>query len=702
MLHWVHKKNKAAENSGGESGRQKPLTQHRNDEAACADFVPRSAEGAEREDIMDLKQATSPKLISLNNDFQTKEEVIRYLADLLDKEGILSSKEEYLKAVFDREKLSETGMDNSLAIPHGKSDAVKRAAFAVASVKKPIAEWESIEETNQVRYIFLLAIPASQAGSTHLDLLAELMTKAADVEYLNHLFACKTSQEFYDELNYSPEKAAAAAPTSDKLVCAITACAAGIAHTYMAAQALQTAGEELGIKVRVEKQGANGTEDRFTADEIEKAAVIITAVDVAVKNPERFAGKTVFNCRVAAPIRDAKGVINAALEKADAEQKANAGKPVNASISNAAAGKAAPKKNFEEKDNAWTEIKRAVMTGISYIIPIIIVGGMLNAFAVLIAQSFHLTELYNLENSWLWLFRKTGNGMLGQLMVPALAAYMSYSLSDKTGLAPGFAAGVAANLINGGFLCGMLGGLLAGYTVRLVRKYIPAKGVFAGFVTFWVYPVLSSVIVSAAMIFVIGKPVAWLNAGLLAFLNSMGKTNAALLGIMLGIMVSFDLGGPVNKAAYAFCVAVMADGFLMPYCAFASIKMVSGFAVTAATRMFPKYFTEEEREAGSSTWILVLAGITEGAIPVMMADPLRVIAALCAGSAVTGAIIASVNIGLDVPGAGIFSLFMLSGGTGNAVLNALIWFFAAVLGAAVSTVVLVLLKKAKYKKEMAA
>ncbi len=660
---------------------------------------------------MDLKQATSPRLISLGMDFTTKEEVIRFLAEQLDKEGILSSKEEYLKAVFDREKISETGMDNGLAIPHGKSSAVKRAAFAVASVKKPIEGWESVEEDNQVRFIFLLAIPEGQAGSTHLDLLAELMTKAADKEYLDHLFASGSSQQFYDELNYTVGQTAPAAADSGRSVCAITACAAGIAHTYMAAQALVNAAAEMGVEIHVEKQGANGTEDRFTEEQIRRADVVIFAVDVAVKQQERFEGKTTFKCRVAAPIKDARGVITAALEKAEAEGKqASAVNAVSAKTdSTGASGKAgaagpqkkSDKKTYEEKDNAGTELKQAVMTGISYIIPIIIVGGMLNAIAVLVAQGFHLQDLYNAKGSWLFLFRKTGNGMLGQLMVPALAAYMSYSLSDKTGLAPGFAAGIAANLINGGFLCGMLGGIVAGYVVRTVRKYIPAKGVFAGFVTFWVYPVLSSAIVAAAMIFIIGKPVAWLNASLLAFLNSMGSTNAALLGVLLGVMVSFDLGGPVNKAAYAFCVAVMADGYFMPYCAFASIKMVSGFAITAATHMFPQYFTEEEREAGSSTWILVLAGITEGAIPVMMADPIRVIVSLCAGSAVTGAIVASANIGLNVPGAGIFSLFMLSGGLNNGFANAAIWFFAAVAGAAVSTVLLVVFKRAKFNKQAA-
>ena len=244
----------------------------------------------------------------------------------------------------------------------------------------------------------------------------------------------------------------------------------------------------------------------------------------------------------------------------------------------------------------------------------------------------------------------------------------------------------------------MLGGLVAGYSVRWLRKTIPAKGTLAGFVSFWVYPVLSTLIVGVAMFLLIGKPIAAINMALIEILGSMSGSNGALLGAILGVMVSFDLGGPVNKAAYTFCVGAMAEGILMPYAAFASVKMVSGFAITASTKLFKQYFTKEEKEAGNSTWILVLAGINEGAIPFMMADPVRVIPSLYIGSAVTGAIIGATGIGLDVPGAGIFFMFLLKDGMGI-FLNALIWFFAAVIGALISTVILVALRKAKLNKK---
>ena len=631
---------------------------------------------------MNLKKVTNKNLIAIDCDFQTKQQVIEFLVDRLYAEKKVSSRDGFLKAVMEREALSETGVSDGIAIPHGKSDTVREAAFAVARVKKPIADWESMEEDNQVTLIFLLAIPAAQAGDTHLELLAELMTKAQDEAFLNALKTAPTVDALYNCLEVADKSDAPANRSYSKTIVAVTACPAGIAHTYMAAEALAKAGEEMGVKVYVEKQGANGVEGRHTPEHLKKADAAIFAVDVAVKEVERFSHLPIHKVPVAAPIKDGKAVIRAALEKAEKEQK----------------GEYKGAAQLEESGGSiFEDIKKSVLTGISYIIPIIVAGGMINAFAVLLAQGFGLQELAATEQSWLWCFKQMGGGLLGTIMIPVLAAYMAYSLGDKTALAPGFAAGIAANLIGGGFLCGMLGGIVAGYSVRFLRKTIPAKGTLAGFVSFWVYPVLSTIMVGIAIFLLLGKPVAWINMSLIQFLGSMSGSNGALLGAVLGIMVSFDLGGPVNKAAYTFCVGAMAEGILMPYAAFASVKMVSGFAITAATKLAGKLFTKEEQDIGRSTWILVLAGITEGAIPFMMADPIRVIFPLCAGSAVTGAIIGSMGIGLDVPGAGIFSLFLLKGGVGG-VANAAIWFFAAVIGAAVSTVLLVALRKSKLRK----
>lgn len=631
---------------------------------------------------MDLKQATSKNLIMIDCELDTKEEVIKVLVEKLYKEHKICSKEEFYKAVLDREKLSETGISDGIAIPHGKSDTVKEASFAIAKLKKPVKDWESLDPENKVELVFLLAIPTAEAASTHLELLAQLMTKAQDKDFLEQIKSAKSVDEIYDSLEAETKKKEVAKEYS-KTIVAVTACPAGIAHTYMAAEALVKAGEELGVKVYVEKQGANGVEDRHKAEILKNADAAIFAADVAVKETDRFSHLPIYKTKVAAPIKDGIGVINAALEKAEREPRGEYTETV---------------VEEEQKESVVSDIKESVLTGISYIIPLIVAGGMINAFAVLLTQGFGLQELVATEQSWLWCFKQMGSGMIGTIMIPVLSAYMAYSLGDKTALAPGFAAGLAANMIGGGFLCGMLGGLTAGYTIRFLRKAIPAKGTLAGFVSFWVYPVLSTLIVGIVIFLLIGKPVAWINTALINFLGSMSGSNGALLGAVIGIMVSFDLGGPVNKAAYTFCVGAMAEGIFMPYAAFASIKMVSGFAITAATKLFKNLFTKEEREIGSSTWILVLAGITEGAIPFMMADPIRVIIALCTGSAVTGAIVGSVAIGLDVPGAGIFSLFLLKNGVGG-IANAAIWFFAAVAGAIVSTILLVFFRKMKLKNE---
>ena len=567
-------------------------------------------------------------------------------------------------------------MEGGLAVPHGKSSCVKKAGFAVTTTKEAVGDWESLDPSNEVRYVFLLAIPEGQAGTLHLELLAELMQRMGNEDYKKKLFASKTSEEFYQNLDIPLQKEETNS-TYTKTIVAGTACPAGIAHTYLSAEALVKAGAELGVKVYVEKQGANGIEDRHTRERLKEADAAVFAVDVAVKDPERFSHLAVTKVSVGEPIKDGKGVIQKALLKAQNFRK----------------GEFVESRQEEENESFGKVVKQSIMTGISYMIPIIVAGGMIGAFAVLVNNIFGLQALYDLENSWLWLFRKLGGNLLGTILIPVLSAYMAYSISDKAALAPGFAAGLAANMVSGGFLCGMLGGLIAGYAIKLLKKYIPAKGTLAGFVSFWIYPVFSTLIVGIIMFFLVGKPVAWLNGSLIRLLGSLGRTNAAVLGAVIGIMVSFDLGGPVNKAAYAFCVGAMAEGVLAPYAVFASVKMVSGFAITFATTVAKKNYTKEECDAGKSTWILVLAGITEGAIPFMMEDPIRVIFSLCAGSALTGALVAIGNVGLDVPGAGIFSLFMLKGPAPFTA--AAIWFGAAVLGALVSGVLLILTRKKK-------
>ena len=639
---------------------------------------------------MKLKELTSQSLIMTNLDVSSKDEAIRHLIKKLHESGKIESEEVFYQAIIDREALSPTGMEQGLAIPHGKSKTVKQAGFAVATLKKPLTDWESIDPTNQVDFIFMLAIPEAEAGSTHLQLLSELMTRLINPDYLKALQTAPTALDLYNRLDEEDETEEVVEKEINytKTIVAVTACPAGIAHTYMAAEALTKAGNEMGIKILVEKQGANGIEGRHTVEQLKEADAAIFSVGVAVKGQERYAHLPQVKTPVAAPLRDAKGIIQQALDKAEKEGKREY---VETQGQTTAA--------VEEKVSFRTEAKDAVLTGVSHIVPIIVAAGMLLAFAVLFAQAFNLEDVYNTEGSWLNLYRVLSSNLLGTVLVPVLAAYMSFSIADKPGLAPGFAAGVAANMIGGGFLAGMFGGYIAGYTMKLMKKYVPAKGTFAGFISFWVYPVFGTFITATLMLFVVGTPVVALNDFLINWLNGMTGTNAAVLGAIIGIMVSFDLGGPINKAAYTFCIAAMTSGNLVPYAVFASVKMVSGFAITMATKFAPTIFKDSEKEIGSSTWILALAGITEGAIPFMLEDPLRVIGSLITGSAVTGAIVASFGLGLDVPGAGIFSVFMLKGQ--SMVTGGLVWVGAAILGAIVSAALLIITRRQKLKKQEA-
>ncbi|MFI3141488.1 MAG: PTS 2-O-a-mannosyl-D-glycerate transporter subunit IIABC [Clostridia bacterium] len=633
---------------------------------------------------MNLSKLTNENMIILKSDLTNKDEILTKMVDVLFENGKISSKEDFLAAIYDRESISETGIEGGLAIPHGKADCVIEPAFVVMTTQNVVPEWGSLDPDNEVRNIIMLAIPKAQGNSTHLDVLAALMEKMCDEEFTSKMFNSSSPKELYASLSEQNEETAQEIKQEieyTKTIVAVTACPAGIAHTYMSATALEKAGDELGVKVYVEKQGANGVEDRHTNERLANADAAIFAVEVAVKEPERFSHLAITKVPVAEPIRNGKKVIEDALKKAETHVK----------------GEVSSVQEDEKAESFAHIVKQSVLTGISYMIPIIVAGGLIGAFAVMVSNAFGLQELYATEGSWLYLFRTLSSNLLGTLLVPVLAAYMAYSIGDKTALVSGFAAGLAANMISGGFLVGMLGGLIAGFVTKYMKKYIPAKGTFSGFISFLIYPVLSTLIVSTLIFTVVGQPVAWLNSAMIDALGALGGTNAALLGAFIGIMVSFDLGGPINKAAYAFCIGAMAEGVLAPYAIFASVKMVSGFAISMATAVGRKKYSEQEIETGKTTWLLALGGITEGAIPFMMADPVRVIVALCTGSAVTGAIVAVAGVGLDVPGAGIFSIFMLS--DVEPLFGAAVWVGAAVVGAIISAILLVVFRSRKLKKE---
>ncbi|EEV7411653.1 PTS 2-O-a-mannosyl-D-glycerate transporter subunit IIABC [Escherichia coli] len=624
--------------------------------------------------MMNLTTLTHRDALCLNARFNSREEAIHALTQRLAALGKISSTEQFLEEVYRRESLGPTALGEGLAVPHGKTAAVKEAAFAVATLSEPL-QWEGVDGPEAVDLVVLLAIPPNEAGTTHMQLLTALTTRLADDEIRARIQSATTPDELLSALDdkggSQPSASFSNAPT---IVC-VTACPAGIAHTYMAAEYLEKAGRKLGVNVYVEKQGANGIEGRLTADQLNSATACIFAAEVAIKESERFNGIPALSVPVAEPIRHAEALIQQALTLKRSDETRTV------------------QQDTQPVKSVKTELKQALLSGISFAVPLIVEGGTVLAVAVLLSQIFGLQDLFNEENSWLWMYRKLGGGMLGILMVPVLAAYTAYSLADKPALAPGFAAGLAANMIGSGFLGAVVGGLIAGYLMRWVKNHLRLSSKFNGFLTFYLYPVLGTLGAGSLMLFVVGEPVAWINNSLTAWLNGLSGSNALLLGAILGFMCSFDLGGPVNKAAYAFCLGAMANGVYGPYAIFASVKMVSAFTVTASTMLAPRLFKEFEIETGKSTWLLGLAGITEGAIPMAIEDPLRVIGSFVLGSMVTGAIVGAMNIGLSTPGAGIFSLFLLHDNGAGGVMAAIGWFGAALVGAAISTAILLIWRR---------
>ncbi|OMH04854.1 PTS 2-O-a-mannosyl-D-glycerate transporter subunit IIABC [Escherichia coli] len=624
--------------------------------------------------MMNLTTLTHRDALCLNARFTSREEAIHALTQRLAALGKISSTEQFLEEVYRRESLGPTALGEGLAVPHGKTAAVKEAAFAVATLSEPL-QWEGVDGPEAVDLVVLLAIPPNEAGTTHMQLLTALTTRLADDEIRARIQSATTPDELLSALDdkggTQPSASFSNAPT---IVC-VTACPAGIAHTYMAAEYLEKAGRKLGVNVYVEKQGANGIEGRLTADQLNSATACIFAAEVAIKESERFNGIPALSVPVAEPIRHAEALIQQALTLKRSDETRTV------------------QQDTQPVKSVKTELKQALLSGISFAVPLIVAGGTVLAVAVLLSQIFGLQDLFNEENSWLWMYRKLGGGLLGILMVPVLAAYTAYSLADKPALAPGFAAGLAANMIGSGFLGAVVGGLIAGYLMRWVKNHLRLSSKFNGFLTFYLYPVLGTLGAGSLMLFVVGEPVAWINNSLTAWLNGLSGSNALLLGAILGFMCSFDLGGPVNKAAYAFCLGAMANGVYGPYAIFASVKMVSAFTVTASTMLAPRLLKEFEIETGKSTWLLGLAGITEGAIPMAIEDPLRVIGSFVLGSMVTGAIVGAMNIGLSTPGAGIFSLFLLHDNGAGGVMAAIGWFGAALVGAAISTAILLMWRR---------
>jgi len=461
-----------------------------------------------------------------------------------------------------------------------------------------------------------------------------------------------------------------------KKLVAITSCPTGIAHTYMAAEALQMAAQEMGVQMKVETQGSVGAENVISESELKEADAVIIAADTNV-DKSRFAGKPLVEVSVKDAIKDSKGLIDKALSTKEI-------------FKGEAKEEKAEKADKEEEKSIGKGIYKNLMTGVSFMIPFVVAGG------ILIALGFAIGGIYVFKSP----------GTIGEaifstgkqafaLMLPVLAGYISYSIADRPGLVPGFVGGALASTIGAGFIGALLAGFIAGYTVVLIKKYIRLPKSLDGLMPVLIIPVLSTLIIALIMIFILGGPVKSINDGLAGFLKGLQGANAALLGIVLGAMMAFDMGGPFNKAAYVFATstlttAALSSGGTTIMAAVMAAGMVPPLGIGLATVIAKNKFTEQEREAGKAAWALGVSFITEGAIPFAAGDPLRVIPSIMAGSAVTGALSMIFGSKLAVPHGGIWVLFIP-----NVVSNLLGYVIAIVVGTVLTAIILSAVKKKK-------
>lgn len=637
----------------------------------------------------------------------SKEAAIDEMITSLVEHGVVTDFDTFKQGIMNREAQTSTGLGDGIAMPHSKNAAVKEATVLFAKSAAGV-DYEALD--GQPTYLFFMIAAPDGANDTHLAALAELSKYLLKDGFADQLRQVTSADEVIATFNAAEEdnkvkEEAKVAPVSDDkpLIVAVTACTTGIAHTYMAEEALIKQGDEMGVTVRVETNGASGVGNRLTADEIARAKGVIIAADKAVEMA-RFDGKALVSRPVADGIKKSEELINIILD----------GK---AETYTASAGEASSSSDTSEKLSLGAAFYKHLMSGVSQMLPFVIGGGILIAISFLIDQFIRVPkdQLSHLGNyhEVAAVFNQLGNAAFG-FMIPVFAAYIAYSIAEKPGLVAGFTAGAiatsglafgrisfyslesAANLadkqIASGFLGALVGGFLAGGVILVLKKalaFLPKS--LEGIKSILLYPLLGVLVTGFLMLF-INIPMAAINSALYDFLDSLSGSSAIILGLILGGMMAIDMGGPFNKAAYVFgtsslTAAALSNGGSVVMAAVMAGGMVPPLAVFVATRLFKDKFTAEERDAGLTNIVMGLSFITEGAIPFGAADPARAIPSFMVGSAVTGALVGAFGIKLMAPHGGIFVFALTS--------NWILYLVAIVIGAIISGLLFGALRKAK-------
>ena len=660
---------------------------------------------------MKITDLLKPQSILLNASPTNKADAIYTLGDLMDKGGNLSDKAEYLEAVFAREESGSTGLGDGIATPHAKSAGVKEAGLAAMVVPNGV-DFEALDGQPS-RLFFMIAAPEG-AADTHVEVLSKLATMVIDPDFKNALIQAATVDRFLElitakeEGNFDPsvegyiktedEKApsitdaieAKATEAIEKVVpkvsvdnphyevLAVTGCPTGIAHTYMAAESLERKAKEMGISLKVEKNGASGIKDALTAEEIEHAKCIIVASDRQVEMA-RFDGKPMIQTKVANGINKAEELLREAMSGTA---------PVyHASQSDKDSAESA----IDAKDSFGRQIYKHLMNGVSHMLPFVIGGGILIALAFLF-DTFDPANAKNFGSGTpLSAFlMKIGGASFG-FMLPVLAGYIAMSIADRPGLVAGFVGGLLASQGGSGFLGALIAGFAAGYLVLLVKKLVSGlPQALEGTKPVLFYPVLGVLFIGIAITFIINPPVSALNEWLMNSLQTMGTTSRVLLGLVFGAMMSVDMGGPVNKAAYVIGTGALATGEYGIMAAVMAGGMVPPLAIALCTTFFPSRFTEAERKSGITNYIMGLSFITEGAIPFAAADPIRVLPSCIIGAGTAGALSMFFECTLRAPHGGIFVVLPTIG-------NPLLYLASIAIGSVVACIILAIVKP-KLKK----
>lgn len=635
---------------------------------------------------MRITELLTRDTIAMDIEATTKEGVIDSLVAQLNQAGILSDEKAFKEAIFAREAQSTTGIGEGIAIPHAKVAAVKKPAIAFGKSKAGV-DYQSLD--GQPAHLFFMIAAPEGGAQTHLDALAKLSGILMDDKVREALLHAQTPDEVLaiidkadDEVPDDEQPNTASVSDDEPYVLAVTACPTGIAHTYMAKDALLKEAKKMGVKMKVETNGSSGIKNRLTDEDIKKAAGIIVAADVHVET-DRFDGKNVVQVPVADGIKRPHELIDLALAQDRTPFRAKEGH------GNHQSGQ-------QEKQSVGKAIYKHLMNGVSNMLPLVIAGGILMAIAFMFGtNSFDpKSSEYNAFAEQLW---NIGKNSAFALIIPILSGFIARSIADKPGMAAGLVGGMLAISGDSGFIGGIIAGFLAGYLtegIKALTKRMPQS--LEGLKPTLIYPVLSVTLTGLLMIYLFNPPASWLNHLLLNGLNSLSGANIMLLGLVIGAMMAIDMGGPFNKAAYVFATAALTEGNAAPITAAMVGGMIPPIALALAMIIFKRKFTQAQRGSIVPNFVMGASFITEGAIPFAAADPIRVIPSMMIGSGIGGALALALGSSIHAPHGGIFVIF------GTDFSHSLQTILAIVVGSLVAALIYGFIKKKPTEAEIEA